>query len=367
VLHTRVCIFDRCSKGDIILSSRCIFTFTGRHWGLSVIVAVLLASVGLSMSGYSANAQPGSVQRASAASPDRLVLAFYYPWYSYSDWCPCRMPDVPMISYNSADGAIIDRQLQWAANAGLNGFISSWWGQGDQTDTNFANLLAHSTTLEQTAGYHFASTIYFESDSPHLQGEANMVDALRYVIAQYSNNPHFLHWRGKPVIFVWDPLGHGRTLALWASVLQQVDPQHRVVWSAEGVNMHLLDVFDGIHLFSAGYWGLLDGDMAAVDQGFRNKVNAYNAAHGTHKIWAAGVMPGYDDTRVPGRQGTFKVPRDSGATYHTSWEAAIASNPDWITITSFNEWFEGSMIEPSVTYKTLYLAITQHYTNVWHG
>lgn len=131
--------------------------------------------------------------------------------------------------------------------------------------------------------------------------------------------------------------------------------------------MRLLDVFDGIHLYSAGYWGLLDGDMQAVDQGFRNEVNAYNAAHHTQKIWAAGVMPGYDDTHIPGRKNPFKVPRKNGATYHTSWDAAIASSPDWITISSFNEWFEGSMVEPSVTYNMQYLNITQQYTQQWHG
>src|SRR6202035_1346808 len=149
-----------------------------------------------------------------------------------------------------------------------------------------------------------------------------------------------------------------RTLAEWAAIRSQVDPNNQMIWSAEGVDMSLLNVFDGIHLFSGGYWGLQSNDMTGVDQGFRAKVDAYNSTNGTHKIWAAGIIPGYDDTRVAGRIGTYIVPRDSGTTYGTSWTAAIASKPDWITITSFNEWFEGAMIEPSVTYGTLYLNLT---------
>src|ERR1700736_4261815 len=106
--------------------------------------------------------------------------------------------------------------------------------------------------------------------------------------------------------------------------------------------MKLLNVFDGIHLFSAGYWGITHNNMKQVYQVFRDEINSYNKAHHSHKIWAAGVLPGYNDTRVPGRQGTYIVSRNNGKTYRTSWDAALASQPDWVTITSFNEWFEGA-------------------------
>lgn len=299
--------------------------------------------------------------------PDRSVLAFYYAWYQGKDWCSCHMSDLPTIRYNSTDDATIERQINWAAQAGITGFISSWWGAGDKTDHNFAKLLTHAASLQRRTGYPFASTLYFESDAPALQGQTRMVNGLRYITSHYSHDSHFLHWHGKPVLFFWNPLGNGRTLALWASIRRQVDPHQQWIWSAEGVDTSLLTVFDGIHLFSAGYWGLQHGNMAAVDKGFRNKVNAYNAAHHSHKIWAAGVMPGYNDTRVAGRRGTYIVPRNNGATYQTSWNAAIASSPDWITITTFNEWFEGAMIEPSVTYGTKYLTITRQESKRWHG
>ena len=300
-------------------------------------------------------------------NPNRPVLAFYYPWYTTSTWCICHMSDLPTIRYNSNDAATFDRQLNWAASAGITGFISSWWGQGDTTDKNFATLLTHSAQLSASTGYPFASTIYFESDAPALQGASTIVRQLKYVLAHYSNDPHFFHWHGKPVLFFWDPLGNGRTLSEWSYVRSQVDPHNATIWSAEGVSTSLLTVFDGIHLFSGGYWGLQHGTMPAVDQGFRNAINAYNKAHHTQKIWAAGVVPGFNDTKVPGRKGTFIVQRNNGATYRTSWSSALASSPDWITITSFNEWFEGSMLEPSVTYNTLYLNITQGYAKKWHG
>jgi hypothetical protein len=266
------------------------------------------------------------------------------------------MSDLPATKYNSSDDATIARQLNWAITAGLTGFISSWWGQGDQTDTNFAKLLAHAASAQASTGYHFDSTIYFESDAPAESSVGQMEANLRYVINKYGNNANFFHWQGKPVIFFWDPLGKGRTLATWATIRSQVDPNHQTIWSAEGVDPTLLDVFDGIHLFSGAYWGIQQGDITAVD---------HNQAHNTQKIWAAGIIPGYNDTHVPGRTGTYIVPRNNGTTYRESWTGAIASSPDWITITSFNEWFEGSMIEPSATYGMLYLNLTKQYTSQW--
>jgi hypothetical protein len=278
------------------------------------------------------------------------------------------MSDLPTIQYNSSDETTIARQVSWAANAGITGYISSWWGPGDKTDSNFAKLLASSASLESATGYRFASAVYIENNAPALQGTTNMIHALQYVIAHYANDPHYFHWHGKPVIFFASPIvGNGRTLSTWAFIRNQVDPQNQEIWSAEGTDLSALSVFDGIHLFSAGYWGILHGNMAAVDQGFRSQIDAYNSAHHTQKIWAAGVLPGYDDTRVPGRTGTYIVPRNNGATYRTSWMAAMASNPDWITITTFNEWFEGAMIEPSFHYGNLYLDLTAQYAKLWHG
>ena len=298
---------------------------------------------------------------------NKPVLAFYYMWYHRSDWCSCHMSDLPTTQYDSSNDTIIAQQLNEASNAGITGFISSWWGPGDNTDSNFVKLLAHANTLEQQTSFHFASSLYFESDAPRLQGSGNILNGLRYILSHYANNAHFFHWHGKPVLFFWNPLGNGRTLSEWASIRSQVDPHHNMIWSAEGVNMNLLSVFDGIHLFSGGYWGIQHGNMPQVDQGFRNQINAYNRQYHTQKIWAAGVLPGYDDTRVPGRKGTFIVPRNNGATYRTSWSAAMGSSPDWITISTFNEWFEGAMIEPSVHYGNQYLGLTQQFARQWHG
>jgi hypothetical protein len=348
--------------------------------GICVLVLLLLIIAAFvagryNMTGAQARVAPvdhpiinhAPITPATPVNIARPVLAFYYPWYNQKTWCSCTMSDLPTVKYNSDDEATIEWQVNTAAHAGITGFISSWWGRSDHTNANFAKVLAYSATLERTTHLLFASTIYFESDAPALQGESNIVSQLRYIISTYGNSRYFFHWQGKPVIFFWDELGHGCTLSEWASIRSQVDPHHNTIWSAEGTNLNVLSVFDGIHLFSAAYWGIQNNDITAVDQGFRREINAYNKAHHTQKIWAAGVLPGYNDTRVPGRTGTYIVPRNNGATYRASWNGAIASSPDWITITSYNEWFEGSMLEASVTYGNLYINLTGSLAAKWRG
>jgi hypothetical protein len=45
--------------------------------------------------------------------------------------------------------------------------------------------------------------------------------------------------------------------------------------------------------------------------------------------------------------------RRDGATYDAMWDCAIAAHADLVTITSYNEWHEGTQIEPAAPRKGL--------------
>ena len=68
-------------------------------------------------------------------------------------------------------------------------------------------------------------------------------------------------------------------------------------------------------------------------------------AHAMHLICAPSVGPGYDARR--GSDDPRLKSRRNGATYDAMWRAAIASGADRVTITSYNEWHEGTQIEPA--------------------
>jgi len=68
-------------------------------------------------------------------------------------------------------------------------------------------------------------------------------------------------------------------------------------------------------------------------------------AHRVQLLCGPSVGPGYSARRATG--DTRIKPRRNGATYDAMWTAALRSDADLVTITSYNEWLEGTQIEPA--------------------
>ena len=79
------------------------------------------------------------------------------------------------------------------------------------------------------------------------------------------------------------------------------------------------------------------------------------------KIACATVIPGYDDSNI-GRARAIVAERKNGQLYRELWDLAMQARPDWILITSFNEWHEGSEIEPSKEHGRFYVELTREYS-----
>ena len=79
------------------------------------------------------------------------------------------------------------------------------------------------------------------------------------------------------------------------------------------------------------------------------------AAAGPGKISTVTVIPGYDDSKLGRPPPRPVTDRWEGETYRALWQEAIAAAPDYVLITSWNEWHEGSEIEPSVEYGSVML------------
>lgn len=117
---------------------------------------------------------------------------------------------------------------------------------------------------------------------------------------------------------------------------------------------HYLRLFDSHYLYS-NTWNPPADLTSSFPHASKKHMDNLVGISG-NKLWVATVMPGYNDTRI--RPVGFVQERVGGAYYEQSWRAAIHSSPDWIVVTSFNEWTEGSQIEPSTIYGEHYLNLT---------
>ena len=340
-------------------------------WRIALTLLLLAGLVALSMlltpafadaaTAAAPNDPPNAVAapKANVSPPaqslsDPLVLAFYYPWFDETTWTYEWLSDLPAERYVSRDRAVMGRHIEQAQRAGIDAFLVAWYGQGEGNPTE-ANLAA---MLEEAAARNFKIGILFETDSPFMGASGGVSGALAHALATHATHPAFLRADGRPVFFFWRPYIYG--VGTWHDVRAQVDPGYGSLWISEGVDTSFLSVFDGHHLYSNS-WNP-PADLTAVNQKFANLVQGAREQHGAHKQWVATVMPGYNDVKIRGGAG-FATDREGGAYFERAWQAAIASQPNWIVINSFNEWPEGSYIEPSEAYGDLFLNMSA----VWSG
>jgi hypothetical protein len=317
----------------------------------------------------SETALPAALNVTPQAAPDPrpgqpLVLALYYPWYDLSTWERGETSDLPQQPYGSSDPITIGRHVGWAREAGIDVLVSAWYGPKDAnpTETNFRALL---TEAERTG---LKAALLLETDNDDFYPDrAILAQALRHFLAVHASHPAYLRIDGRPVMLVWNPKSvyatDGRrvnaksaaAVSAWSSLIAEVDPQRKALWIAEGDFFEILGVFDGIFPYSIAW----SPDPAKQLNSYGESVRSRAASLGARKVWAATAMPGYDDTRINGRAPTFAVNRQNGSYYERTFQGAIESRPDWVVITSFNEWLEGTQIEPSQAYGRQYLDLTR--------
>lgn len=308
--------------------------------------------------------------------PTPQIIANYMPWYSPNDWstgCTSDADSPQAGPYNSDDPATIARQIGEARSAGLDGFAVHWATTGDRTDKNFATVLSLSgSTFHSTLVYlgHF----FYGTAS-----QSTVVAQLQYLLKAYSGSASFLRMNDKPVILFTDmpriALEGSQTTPqeAWAAVRAQVDPAHNTLWIAEGLDPSYLDTFDGIYIYKI--------DHACCASAYTNAARwvgwarQYEARTGQPRYFIGTIQPGWDDlnsanpdcssVRVPSL--TFARDRENGAYYRRTFDAALAANPDMLLVHSYNEWVEGSYIEPSLNFGDFYITLTGQLAGIFRG
>jgi glycoprotein endo-alpha-1,2-mannosidase len=326
-------------------------------------------------------------QTGSSHRPHR-VLAFYYNWYGTPErehgrwvhWNECRgcthdpsktvdetsprtgsklkapdsgTKDHPAALYDSNDPAMVRNHLKIAERAGIDVLIATWWGQGQYEDQSFRRALDVASQAHSPVKF----TINYETIP---EGADDRVQAIigdfRYLREQYGNNPAFFRDGGKPVFFIYGRVISQLKPEEWRTALAGIRALGPSILMVDCLAARCLEAADGVHDYNPLDLLVKQADMAAH---YRQIVEM---CRDKGKISAATVTPGYDDSNV-GRDQPIVLSRDQGELYRRLWNDALAAHPDWVVITSFNEWHEGSEIEPSLEWGDLFVNLTREFAS----
>ena len=347
--------------------------------GAMVILFLCVAGFAQTTDSFSLFVQKQSERRYN--NVPREVLAFYYPWYGQagdrSPWhgfdtnkheifgaqrYPVKGP------YSSHDLTVIGWHIDQAKAHGITGFIVAWW---DETDWEKWNNESLSLLLTEAEKRDFKISIEWNIAPGEGQQQINRaIDTLSYALKHYGQHKAFLKVDGRPVIFPYNDVMFKVPVTSWPKIIEGVRKRAGdFAVMADGFQDHYAYLFDGIH----SYWfdflpGLpfeLQSILTASKLGeFRAWAAAYyergvKIARQRNRISCLTVAPGNDQRKA--YKVNWLMDRLDGQTYRTLWDEAVKAKPDWIIITSWNEWPEGTEIEPSLELGEQYLKITAEY------
>jgi hypothetical protein len=292
----------------------------------------------------------------------RLVLAHYYPWYTVDMWSDPQMADRPLRLYSTDAQADVNAQAVLARTAGIDAFVVSW--QGLEAGDGF-NDRRMRIALNAAAAAGMRACVYTETYVANPTNDATrgidprtLLDWLTEIVDRYGSDPAYLRVAGRPVIFTY--AASLLPASDWTEVIARLRSSGRnPIIIGDFAGSVLLEPFDGEYqysnVFSSGA-SLTDLDRA---ESLRVRTLSLVRPDEHRRIWVASVTPGFDDSHLVARRTPRVVNRSNGAVYDDQWSNAIGTGADWVVVTSWNEWWENTHIEPGVRYGTSYVERTR--------
>lgn len=276
---------------------------------------------------------PGGDPTGQPVAPIRA--AFLYPWFPNA-WRQGGIDPFTNFTpsfgrYSSSDPALIRRQLDLAGTAHLDAFIASWWGQGHHTDQAMPSLL-DTTVAADSPNRSLKWSIYYEPEGQGDPTVAELVDDLRYLSESYFSHPAYLRVDGRPVVFVWAEGSDGAEMAgRWAEAKAQFGGDVYVVLKVYSGYRTTPDQPDSWHQY---------GPAVAYDE-----QGSYSATV-SPGFWLVGEGP--------------RLGRDV-ARFERDVVRMNEAGTFWQLVTSWNEWGEGTAIEPAEEFGLAYIdALAAH-------
>ncbi len=312
---------------------------------------------------------------ANVAPTDQYIVgAYWYPWYGSDGrhWNEGYIGTPVLGRYSSADPMIINQQIDWATGHGIDFWAVSWWGPG-----SFEDGVIRSSFLGAELAEEIQFAVFYESlgrleirdgviDVDDVGNRQTLIADMRYLASTYFDAPNYLHIDGRPVVFLY------LTRIFVGDVAQAMEDVREIVREVTGEEVFIVGDEVYWHPPASSRVALFDGVTAynmhtsvpGIAQGFADKVISQ------YRVWAGAsaemgvtfvpdVMPGFDDTAVRPGAGHPVIPR-SGTLFTELLEASLdlaSGQARMVMITSWNEWHEGTSIEPAEEFGFEYLEL----------
>ncbi len=313
--------------------------------------------------------QTGSQSSPEAAAPWDFVHTFYYGWYaneavdgftahwnhdvlgvdyetSFPGGDDIGANYYPALgTYSSNDSAVVETHVRQCAEAGIGVIVVSWWGRDTFEDEGVPLLL--DTAARHGVGIAFHLEPFAGRDAQTSR------DAIEYLLDEYGTHPAVYRpdeYGRRPMVYVYDSYltdaEEWRRLLDPAGDLTIRGTSYDVIAIGLWVNedegeFFLRGSFDGFYTYF-GSDGFTYGSASA------NWPVLADWARRHDKLFIPCVGPGYIDTRIRPWNASTTRWREEGAYYDRMFEAAVAAGPPVVGVTSFNEWHEGTQIEPAM-------------------
>ncbi|XP_032754268.1 glycoprotein endo-alpha-1,2-mannosidase-like protein isoform X2 [Rattus rattus] len=193
--------------------------------------------------------------------------------------------------------------------------------------------------------------------------------------SRYGSHGAFYRYKnsmGKslPLFYIYD--SYLTSPEAWAHLLTQNGPHSIRNTPYDGVFIALLVEESHTHdILAAGFDGMYTyfaSNGFSFGSSHQNWKAVKNFCDTNNLMFIPSVGPGYIDTSIRPWNNHNTRNRVNGKYYETALQAALTVRPEIVSITSFNEWHEGTQIEkavPKTTPTRLYLDYLPHQPSLY--
>jgi hypothetical protein len=316
---------------------------------------------------------------------DVTVVAFYYNWYFPGSGIPSDLPDKPLLGlYHSDDNVVFNKHVDWATGHGISVFCFPYPYPPPTIAFDFLERIFRKNIqaeLFHQIKFSFISTFVDNTspqpphnfDNPRVKQE--FIDSINYIKEHYAKLPNFWRIDGRPVIVSWsthayqspedikdafEKVGSNRDVYMIGEIASNlaIDRRFYPFLQAQVYGIYNYQpVLGPFHPWEMDRWPR-ETNLSHILNDVISLMDGWSRFSRQLKIeYIPTTSPGNDKTYDYRDNNRPPIVLGDPSTFQTFTNLVMSrwGRPKIIFVTSFNEWFEQTQIEPTGGYGFGYL------------